>query len=322
MTAILQRERPVAADWVALGCATRVVVAEPGDLATAQRILAAELAAIDRACSRFRADSELVRLAAGAGAPVRISPLFATALAAALDAAAATDGDVDPTVGSALADLGYDRDFARIEVDGRPLTLTRRPVPGWRRIRLDRERLTVEVPRGIQVDLGATAKALAADRAAGAIARALAGRGVLVSLGGDIAVAGAPPVGGWSVRVQDVTGSVDEVPAGPVATVALMSGGLATSSTAARRWVRGGHVLHHILDPRSGVPVASPWRTVTVAAPSCLEANVASTAAIVRGESALAQLVSRGLPARLVDVDGNITLLPGWPLVTGEDEDV
>jgi thiamine biosynthesis lipoprotein ApbE len=322
MAAVLELERPVAADWVALGCAIRVVVTEPADLVAARCILAAELAATDLACSRFRADSELIRLGNGSGRPTPISPLLAAAIAAALDAAAATDGDVDPTVGSAIADLGYDRDFARIDLDAGPLTLTRRPVPGWRRIQLDREQLLVEVSIGVRLDLGATAKALAADRAAAEIARALDGRGVLVSLGGDIAVAGDPPTGGWSVRVQDVTGSVHDTPAGPVAAVALMSGGLATSSTTARQWVRGGHVMHHILDPRSGVPVVSPWRTVSVAAPSCLEANVASTAAIVRGETALEQLVSRSLPARLVDVDGLVTTLPGWPLDVGGSERV
>ena len=320
MTATLELGGPVAADWVALGCAIRVVVNEPADLIEARRILAAELAAIDLACSRFRADSELVRLGAGSGRPTPVSPLFAAAIAAALDAAVATDGDVDPTVGTAIADLGYDRDFARVDVDGAALTLTRRPVPGWRKIRLDREQLLVEVPVGIRLDLGATAKALAADRAAAEIARALDGRGVLVSLGGDIAVAGDPPTRGWSVRVQDVTGPVDETPAGPVAAVALMSGGLATSSTTARQWVRGGRVMHHIVDPRSGVPVVSPWRTVSVAAPSCLEANVASTAAIVRGVAALDHLVSRSLPARLVDVDGQVTILPGWPLDVGGSE--
>lgn len=322
MSAVLELDRPTSADWVALGCAIRVVVADPADLDQARRLLAGELAAIDIACSRFRADSELVRLGDGSGRPTPISPLLAAAIAAALDAAAATDGDVDPTVGSAMADLGYDRDFARIDHAAGPLTLTRRPVPGWRRIQLDREQLTVAVPPGVRLDLGATAKALAADRAASGIARALDGHGVLISLGGDIAVGGQAPVGGWSVRVQDATGPVDESPAGPVATVALMSGGLATSSTSARRWVRGGHVLHHILDPRSGVPVVSPWRTVSVAAPRCLEANVASTAAIVRGEAALDQLVSRGLPARLVDVDGTVTTLPGWPIGTSDTEHV
>jgi thiamine biosynthesis lipoprotein len=134
-----------------------------------------------------------------------------------------------------------------------------------------------------------------------------------VSLGGDVAVGGQPPTGGWSIRVQAVTGPVGAAPVGPSQIVAIRTGGLATSSTAARRWVRGGQVLHHILDPRSGVPVDSPWRTVSVAGPTCLTANVASTSAIVRGRSAVASLTQRGLAARFVDVDGDVVMTPGWP---------
>jgi len=304
-----------AADWSALGCAVRLVVGEPRDLAVATTILDAELSAIDRVCSRFRTDSELSRVCAdSAGRPVPISALLAEAVDAALWAAAASDGDVDPTVGRAMEQLGYDRDYAAIPTDAGPVTVVRRSTHGWRRIGLDRSALTLRVPRGVLLDLGATAKAFCADRAAGRIADALDGRGVLVALGGDVAAAGTPPPGGWSVRVQDVTGPVGAEPTGPTQVVSLPSGGLATSSTTARRWVRGGRVLHHILDPRTGVPVPSPWRTVTVAAPTCLAANVASTAAIVRGWSAVDWLVGLGLAARIVDRDGHVTLLPGWPV--------
>lgn len=308
-------DRPaVAAEWVALGCAVRIVVRDPADLAAAGSVLAAELAAIDRACSRFRPDSELVGLGTGSGRPVPVSPLLAEAIGAALDAAEMTDGDVDPTVGTAMMAIGYDRDFARLRPErGVRVRLVERGVPGWRQVRLDRDAFTVQVPNGVRLDLGATAKALAADRAVRAAAAGLDGRGVLVSLGGDIAVAGEPLADGWSVRVQDVASLGDEPPRGPSQLVALSHGGLATSSTSARRWVRGGRVMHHILDPRTGVPVASPWRTVSVAAKSCLEANVASTAAIVRGEAAIAWLTERGRPARFVAVDGAVTTLPGWP---------
>jgi thiamine biosynthesis lipoprotein ApbE len=304
---------PVAADWVALGCPIRLLVRDASDLVTARGILANELAAIDVACSRFRPDSELSRLGRGSGRAVPITALLAEALGAALDAAEATNGDVDPTVGAAMDAAGYDRDFARVEAVAGPVYIVRRPVPGWQRIVLDRQRQTLRVPAGVSLDLGATAKALAADRAARQIGEALDGRGALVSLGGDIAVTGAAPDGGWSIRVQDVTGPVGAAPTGPTQIVAISGGGLATSSTTARRWVRGGHVMHHILDPRSGVPVASPWRTVSVAAGTCLEANVASTAAIVRGPAAVGWLARRGLAARFVGVDGEVTTTPGWP---------
>lgn len=316
VTSTIGLRQPVAADWRALGCDVRVVVRDPGDLGAAREIVSEELAAIDAACSRFRPHSEISLLRDGLGKPVPISPLLAEAVAAALDAAAVTDGDVDPTVGDAMDAVGYDRDFDQIEVDRASISVVYRGAPGWQRLELDRRALTLQVPRGVQLDLGATAKAFVADRAARRVGAELDGRGALIALGGDIAVTGAPPLGGWSIRVQDITGHLGSAPDGPTQLIGLSTGGLATSSTAARRWVRGGRVMHHILDPRSGVPVASPWRTVTVAAPTCLEANVASTGSIIRGSSALAWIAGRGLPARFVDTFGTVTTLPGWPAPT------
>jgi len=307
-----------AAAWQAIGTSVHLLVTDVRALATARRMLTEDIAALDAACSRFRADSEIVALddapADGRGrtGPVRISPLLAGALAVALRAARLTDGDVDPTVGGALSAAGYDRDFALMRRDGPPVRLTVRSVPGWREIELDEAAGVVSLPRGTQLDLGATAKAWAADRASARIAAEL-GCGVLVNLGGDIAVAGAAPPGGWRVRVQDVTGRPEDPPAGPSAVIAIHSGGLATSSTAARRWRRGGDVLHHILDPRSGMPAVPVWRTASVAADTCADANAASTAAIIRGEAALAWLAGLGLPARLVAESGAVVTLSGWP---------
>jgi thiamine biosynthesis lipoprotein ApbE len=134
---------------------------------------------------------------------------------------------------------------------------------------------------------------------------------VLVSLGGDIAVSGRPPAGGWRIRVQDISGRPEDPPAGPSAVVAIHGGGLATSSTAARRWRRGGDVLHHILDPRTGLPAEPVWRTVSVAADTCVAANTLSTAAIVWGEEAPRRLWD--VPARLVREDGEVVTTGGWP---------
>jgi thiamine biosynthesis lipoprotein len=185
-------------------------------------------------------------------------------------------------------------------------------VPGWRQVTLDRSTRSLRMPPGTRLDLGATAKAWAADRAAARIAARLR-CGVLVSLGGDIAVGGPAPEGGWRVRVQDVTGHPDEPSDGPAQTVVLRGGGLATSSTTARRWERGGAVLHHILDPRNGLPAPTVWRTVSVAAADCVSANVASTCAIIRGRAALGRFEHEGVPARLVDLDGRVQTTGGWP---------
>ncbi len=305
-------QSPAAADWRAIGTAIRLLVTDPSRLEQGRRLLAADLAALDLACSRFRLDSELALAERAAGTAVHVSPVLADAVAVALHAADITDGDLDPTVATAMAALGYDRDFELITQDGPPVHLTVRSRPSWRQIRLDQDARLLTVPAGVRLDLGATAKARAADLAAAHLADRL-DCGVLVSLGGDIAVAGAAPTGGWRVRVQDITGHPDDPPVGPAALIAISAGGLATSGTAARRWRRGGATLHHILDPRSGLPVTPIWRTVSVAADTALQANIASTAAIIRGQSAPGWLASLGRPARLVAADGSVRTLGGWP---------
>ena len=296
------------ASWRALGTLVQLVVTGPGALPDARRLLENDLAEVDAACSRFRADSEIRALKGGH--PLKISPLLAEAIAVGLRAARLTDGDVDPTVGAAMSAVGYDRDFEKIEPNGPPLRLTVRKVPGWQQVRLDGQ--TLIMPAGVQLDLGATAKAWAADRSAARIAARL-GCGALVSLGGDIAVAGPAPDGGWRIRVQDVTGAPGDPPGGPYALIAIRDGGLATSSTAARRWQRGGDVLHHILDPRTGLPAEPVWRTVSVTAGSCADANAASTATVIRGHRAPGWLTRLGLPARLVDATGAVFTVAGWP---------
>ena len=306
-----QQEQEAAAAWRALGTEVRLVVTDGRCLAQARSLLEQDLAAVDLACSRFRADSEICALQTTDQAEgQQVSPLLAEAIAVALRAAELTDGDVDPTVGAAMSAIGYDRDFERIDRTGPAAQLTVRTVPGWREVRL--EGRTLAMPAGIQMDLGATAKAWAADRSAARIAQRT-GCGVLVSLGGDIAVAGPGPEGGWRIRVQDVTGAPDEAPEGPYALIAIRDGGLATSSTKARRWQRGGDVLHHILDPRTGLPAEPVWRTVSVAAGTCADANAASTAAVIRGRAALGWLARLGLPARLVDATGVVFTVAGWP---------
>ena len=205
--------------------------------------------------------------------------------------------------------IGYDDDFETLPGRRPASALQALAVPGWRLVRLDRGTRTVVLPPGVRLDLGATAKALAADRAAAAAHRAT-GEGVLVSLGGDLAVAGPAPAGGWTVLIaEDHRGDPDG--AGP--RVAVQSGGLATSSTTVRRWRVGDLDRHHVVDPATGLPATGPWRTVSVAAASCVDANTAATAAIVIGEAAEAWLSARRLPARLVATDGRVVVTGGWP---------
>ncbi|KAA9153623.1 FAD:protein FMN transferase [Amycolatopsis acidicola] len=291
------------AQWEVWSTTARVVVDDAAALADAKALVEAELAAVDQACSRFRPGSELA-LAERAGTDVEISDLLAGLVSAALEAARRTGGDVDPTLGDALARLGYDRDLSLVAVDGPPLPIQVRPAPGWQRIRLTGNRLTV--PAGVRMDLGATAKAWTADHCARLAAGAL-GTGVLVELGGDIATAGAGPADGWKILVQD---RADD----PSCTVSVPSGAaMATSSTNSRTWRRGDRLLHHVLDPRTCQPAPRTWRSVTVVADRCVDANTWTTAALVRGQDAPEWLSGLGVPARLVARDGRVHTLGGWP---------
>ncbi|MEV6055777.1 FAD:protein FMN transferase [Streptomyces sp. NPDC052107] len=301
--------RPASVSFPALGTTASLLVADPDGMDAARQVLDAELAAIDAACSRFRRDSELSRANAAAGAPRHVGALFAEALDVALHAAEVTDGAVDPTVGTAVSALGYDVTFAALRPqDLGPVHLAG-PSSGWRAVEWDRAARRLRMPPGIALDLGATAKALAADRAAHRAAE-VAGCGVLVNLGGDLSVAGQAPPGGWRVAIADDHAAPDT---GGRPTVSVTEGGLATSGTTVRTWRRGGRRLHHIVDPATGDVPAPVWRTVSVAAVSCVAANTASTEAVVLGERALGRLCRVGLPARLVRVDGTVERVCGWP---------
>lgn len=314
----------------AIGTTAQVRVTDPALLADAAAILARQVDEIDLAASRFRDDSELARINAADGRPVEVGPLLVDALRIALRVARDTSGDVDPTVGGAMVALGWDRDFSRMETRtgaGNP-SGTSPPhvravrVPGWRRVEFDAAARRVRVPRGVQLDLGATAKAFAADRAAVTIHAEL-GCGVLVNLGGDIACSGPAPDGAWRIRITDAHDAPDDLRA---PTVLVADGGIASSSTRVRRWrgqlapSREARELHHIVDPSTGLPASDELQLVSVAAPTCTEANAASTAAIIRGLRAPAWLEQIHLPARIVTRDGEVIRVAGWP-EDGLDDD-
>ncbi|GAC1574643.1 MAG: FAD:protein FMN transferase [Candidatus Dormibacteria bacterium] len=296
--------------WRALGTSVVVAVAHPDALRDARDAVAREIDALDGACSRFRADSALTRLNAAGGVPVMVTPLLAEAIRVALRAARLTDGDVDPTVGGSMEAIGYVADFSAMPPDSGSVAARYRAATGWTRVVISDLPALVTVPVGTVLDLGATAKALGADRAAAA-AHAVTGSGVLVNLGGDIAVAGVAPAGGWPIHVTDDHAASADAPG---QSITLHSGGLATSSSTVRHWHRGGLPVHHIVDPRTGAPAQSPYRTVSVAAATCVDANTASTAAMVRGTRAPDWLETTGLPARLVTHDGVVLHLNHWPI--------
>jgi thiamine biosynthesis lipoprotein len=300
---------PASVTFPALGTTATVCVVDESSLEHARAAVEREVAEVDDACSRFRPDSDLSRLNSSGG-EAQVGRRLFDEIALAVDAARETGGLVDPTIGRTLRLAGYDRTFSLVRLrDAERFSAAFAPVPGWETIALDEKQRSVVVHGDVELDLGATAKASAADRAARASAEA-AGCGVLVSLGGDVAVACDPPEDGWPIRIaDDHAAPLDTL--GPV--VSIVSGGLATSGTAVRRWRSGTAALHHIVDPRTGRPASTPWRIVSVAAASCVEANVFATAAIVLGENAPGWIDSAGVPARLVRESGQVYCLGGWP---------
>jgi thiamine biosynthesis lipoprotein ApbE len=329
------------ASWQALGTSVELALTDSGALTWARAIVERELGQIDHACSRFREDSELTRVNAHAGRVVHVDPLLIEAVEVSLRAAELTEGDVDPTLGRALELAGYDRDWRLLEPPGHDPRQSRSPEregldspsatsretaisrervtgsphvlattrPGWEAVELNRERATLRIPFGVKLDLGATAKAWAADRATRAV-HDTTGCGVLVSLGGDISTAGPAPACGWPIHVtDDHRGGPDA----PGQRISIAAGGLATSSTTVRRWRQETRTMHHILDPSTGNPVEDVWRTVSVAAIDCADANIAATGAIVRGSRAPEWLAELRLPARLVSRLGEVLTLGSWP---------
>jgi FAD:protein FMN transferase len=307
--------------WPVWGTTARIVVTDATRADAAESLVRDWLGQVGAACSRFE-PSELDAVQAAmtarqqggmAAQPggVPVSALLAELVAAGLDAAARTGGDVDPTLAQDLCALGYDRDFAEVgrgSAGAIPVSVVRRVRHDWREVRLTgvgSGQPRLRFPAGLRLDLGASAKAFAADRAAQQVAAHL-DCGVLVALGGDIAVAGPAPADGWQVLVQDGAGQ-------PASRVSLHSGGMATSSTMSRAWRHGTRAVHHVLDPATGQPADPVWRTATVVAGSCAEANMLSTASIVRGWTAMAALRETGLPARLVHQAGDVHPLNGWP---------
>lgn len=297
-----------AATFSAIGTTNTILVTDPDALDDAVAIARRHLVELDRAVSRFRPDSEVSLLAERsrrAPAEAFVSPTFAAYLEAALRVARLTGGLVDPTVGSALVAGGYDEDLDAVRA--RPDFHQTRigSVPHWHTVHLNPSARRVTVAAGTLIDLGATAKAHAADTIAHLLTEQLPG-GFVVNLGGDVAVSGSLPPQGWSIGIDDADGVTRQV-------VTSTGQAIATSSTQRRVWTVDGATRHHIVDPRTGHTAPAVWAQVSCAAATCLEANAASTAAIVLGDDAPAWLEANGIPARLDAADGRVVTTTGWP---------
>ena len=281
----------------------RLLVRADVQPAALQRFLVDEAAQLEESVSRFREDSELRAVNRQPGKWVEVSWYFIAALTAAIDAAEATDGLVDPALGGQVDAAGY----RTWRGDGEPAP----PWPGvpdglWRGIEIEpgSGAARVRIPPGAQLDLGAIAKAWLADRLAESLWRQ--GLPVLADMGGDIRAIGSDPQWVLDVETPGIVGQ--SVPFG------VPDAGLATSGTDRRQWcTASGQQRHHIIDPRTGDSALTPWRTVSVLAATATQANTASTAAVILGDSASAWLASLGLDALLVAAEG-VTPVGRWPM--------
>jgi thiamine biosynthesis lipoprotein len=265
--------------FLAMGTRMQVLTDDGGERAAFDRAFDAVTEVFDREearFSRFRDDSELTRANRSAGVWTEVSPPFAQVLRHAIAGAEATDGLFDPTVLEALTSAGYDRDFRSMRPDDRrPL----RPVAcgRWREIEI--RDTAVRLPRGVGIDLGGLVKGWTADLAAD-VALAAGLPWVAINAGGDLRLAGgAPPL---EIGIEEPEDR-DEI----CCRIRIGSGAVATSSVTQRRW---GPDRHHLIDPRIGRPASTRVLQATVWAPTCAEAEIASTRAALEGTLATRDL--------------------------------
>jgi len=268
-------------EFRSMGCTVVVGGASSSERSAIERLFVER----DQIFSRFRPGSELNVVNDAAGRPTRVSALFAEMLGVALEARRESGGLVDPTFGAELEAAGYDRDFSlREEGPTAPARVSRSGEP----VRVNGT--SVLVAAGVRLDLNGVVKGRTVDDALTLID----GAG-FVSAGGDLATRG---------------GIVVALPGG--GTVRLVQGGLATSGTDRRRWVRGGRQLHHLIDPRTGRSADSPWEQVSVCGASCVGADVAAKTAFLLGPAGPAWLDALGLPGRFVASDGAVRVNRAW----------
>jgi thiamine biosynthesis lipoprotein len=259
--------------------------------------------------SRFRPGSQLCRLNAAAGESVRVDGLFLDLLERVKGAVPRTAGRFDPSILPALEAAGYDRSFAEGLGTPRPLAIEAphaAGTAGWARVRIDRQRSEARLPAGMRIDLGGVAKGAFADLLAAELFHAWPGG--CVDAGGDLRAWGAPPDGErWVVGLEDpFHPDVDQFVAelSPPGRAAM-----ATSATHRRRWRAGEEMAHHLIDPRTGLPLPDIARAVTAFAPDVATAEIATKALMVAAaDGALPETF--GAPLAVVTyADGQIAVI-------------
>jgi thiamine biosynthesis lipoprotein len=264
----------------------------------------------ERAFSRFRPDSELSRLNRAGGESVRVSRAFLRVLEAALDGVARTGGRFDPSVLPALEAAGYRQDLALVQAA--PVSVLK-SVPGrggvlLDQVSIDRRRARVALGGGVQLDLGGIAKGAFVDRLAAELA---AWPGGCVDAGGDLRVWGQSPSGSsWRIGVEDPDRLGEDLLVAEVRPGATLS--VATSAANRRRWrCTDGAERHHLIDPRSGLPLPAMAPAVTVFGPAAIEVEIATKSLIVAAARGEALAVPERMMAVLAWPDGRREMIGG-----------
>lgn len=228
------------------------------------------IAELEQHWSRFLPDSDIARLNRAEGTPLEVAPDTVTAVRAACAAWVVTGGRYDPTVHDSLLRLGYDDTIDVVRGRGGGTAAIPLPSPGCEGIEFDEAQRIVRLPAGVRLDLGGIGKGLAADLVVtGLLARGATG--ALVSVGGDLRVAGTPPDGvAWHIDIEDPR--TDQ----RLAVVDLLDGGVATSTTLRRRWRTGQRPHHHLLSPATGESTGDGIVGVTVVADTAAWADALS----------------------------------------------
>jgi thiamine biosynthesis lipoprotein len=257
-----------------------------------------EVERLEQCWSRFRPTSEVSQLMANAGEWVPVSADLLEVLVRARSLWKSTAGAFDPTVLPALRTLGYDRTFRAVAPKGIAAELPPGPAPGFGAVEIDDDARAIRLAPGTGLDFGGIGKGLAADL----LVEGLLLRGAssaLVGLGGDIRAAGVVPDGGWRIPV------LDPFDAGSVwREVVLGTDAVVTSTSLMRRWTRGGHDLHHIIDPLSGWPADAGVVAVVAQGPAAWWAEGLAKAAMVLGEAGAPTLLQgTGVTATLFRSD-------------------
>jgi thiamine biosynthesis lipoprotein len=289
----------------AMGSTAHVVLGDaPPDLG---EWAVAEIERLEQCWSRFRTDSELARLHAGAGDWVPVSAPMLLALMCAADLHTVTGGRFDPTIREALERAGYDRSFECVgsAADGETMREGLAAAPGFARVEIDADESRVRVVPGVRIDLGGVGKGLAADL----VSRGLVDRGArtaLVSLGGDMRARGEPPEGAWRIPVEHPLDEARVAFVHPLTDDALVS-----STRRIRSWTRAGREQHHIIDPRTGDSARSPVVAVVAAATDAWWAEGIAKAVMIAGVREGAAL------ARAADVRAWLFLEDGQAIEVG-----